>query len=153
MGAHPDSRPRCDFLDIFCEDLRLLRHGRPLQFLIESEEQRTVATFERNALVFKAAKKDAAVRSVERKEVRLAKKIAALFVLFLQGFGILSKETLGLLFGGQSFARYQQETLRLLLLVNSVAITIPRRGQRLGSRLAQELLEHFLPAEFAQGVF
>ena len=152
MRGHRDSGMRRDFLHIFCKDFRLLRHRRPLQFFIEFEEQRAVATFERNALIFNAAEKDAAVRSVERKEVRPAKKIAALFVLFLQRFGILPEETLGLLLGGQPFARYQQETLRLLLLVNGVSVAIPRRGQGLGSRLTQKLLEHFLPAEFPHDV-
>src|ERR1700687_1247196 len=148
-GSGPDR----DFLCVLCEDFWRFWNRRPLKFLIKLEEERAVTPFKGHTLLFKTAEEDTAVWGVEGKEIGLAKQIAALFVFFLERFGILAKETQSLLLAGQALARYQQETLTLLVLVDGVAVPVPRRGQSLGARLIEKLLQHFFPAEFAQDVF
>ena len=132
-GSGPDR----DFLCAFCEDFWRFWNRRPPKFLIKLEEERAVAPFKGHAFVFKTTEKDAAVWGVEGKEIGLAKEIAALFVFFLERLGILAEETQGLLLASQALARYQQETLTLLLLVDHVAVPVPRRGQGFGAWLIE----------------
>src|SRR4029077_11754481 len=96
-----------DFLCVLCEDFWRFWNRRPLKFVIKLEEERAVAPFKGHALVFKTAEEDTAVSCVEGKEIGLAKEIAALFVFFLERFGILAEETQGLLPAGQALAGYQ----------------------------------------------
>src|SRR5882762_175465 len=145
--------PSRDFSRSLFQYFGLLGYWWPVHFLVDLEKESAIPSFQRQTFVFKTAQEDSAIRSVERKEIGFAEKIAALFVLFLQRFRILAKKTLGQRLAGQSLAGEQQQTLARLFLINGITVAVPCRRQSLTARLAQKLLQHFLPAEFAHHIF
>ncbi|PYT60347.1 MAG: hypothetical protein DMG35_11320 [Acidobacteria bacterium] len=73
-------------------------------------------------------------------------------MFLLERFGILPKETSGMLFAVEMQARDEDQLFRLFLFVKRVAITVPGGRQRFGAVVIEKLLHDLLPAEFAQNV-
>src|ERR1700731_1105973 len=130
-----------------------LRRQRPVQGFGEAVEDVACRAFHCYALVSQTIEKHAALRSVKRKKARAAKQIRALGVFLFERFGILAEEALRVFFAVQVQAGNQNEFFRLFLLEDDVAVAIPGRRQSLGAVVVEELLQHFLPAEFTHNVF
>ena len=101
-----------------------------IELFVEFNEERTVAAFERHAFGGRAAQKNAALWSFEGEKVCSAKEFTALLVLFFQQFGVLAKEAVGLFVGSKVNSSDKQQTFAGLVLINQVAIAIPRSGER-----------------------
>ena len=73
-------------------------------------------------------------------------------MFFLERFRILTKEARCMLLAVQLQASHQDELFVLLLFVENIAVAVPGCRHRLRAVLAEKLLQHFLPAEFTEGV-
>jgi len=93
-----------------------------------------------------------AIASFKGKKVWPTQKIAALRIFFLERFGILPKETSGMLFAVEMQAGHEDQLFRLPLFVKRVAVAVPGGRQSFGTVVIEKLLHDLLPAELAQNV-
>ena len=133
--------------------LGCFRDGLPAELLVPLKKKCAITALQRDALVLETAQKDAAIRRIEREEIRATEEVAAQLVFFLESFGILAEEARGRFIGVQADADEEKKALGVFALKSRVEVAIPGSRQIAGAVGIKKLLQHFFPAEFAQGVF
>ena len=125
----------------------------PTELRIHFDEEAASAAFKAHTIGVDAAKENAAIGRIERKEVGAAEEILAFRIFFFESFGVLAKETVRVFGLVKAEARDEEEPFVLCVFEEDVAVTRPRGRKRGSAVFVEKLLEDFIPAELAKDVF